>query len=58
MARTYILTENERKILKRFLETGEKLNGIRNLIYILKKGKNQLEEDYRLINQALEKYSK
>ncbi|MEM3551178.1 MAG: hypothetical protein QW222_06855 [Candidatus Bathyarchaeia archaeon] len=58
MARTYILTENERKILKRFLETGEKLNGIRNLIYILKKGKSQLDEDYRLINEALEKYSK
>ena len=56
MVRTYILTENERKILKRFLETGEKLNGIRNLVYILKKSKKQLDDDYRFIREALEKY--
>jgi hypothetical protein len=33
----YILTEYERKMLQRFLENGEKLNGFRNLIYNLKK---------------------
>ncbi|MCS7125186.1 MAG: hypothetical protein NZ932_07240 [Candidatus Bathyarchaeota archaeon] len=56
MARTYILTEHERKILKRFVETGEKLNGLRNLIYIFKKAQKQLEADMQLINEALQKY--
>ncbi|MBS7647950.1 hypothetical protein KEJ24_08990 [Candidatus Bathyarchaeota archaeon] len=56
MARTYILTKHEREILKRFVETGEKLNGLRNLIYIFRKAKTQLEEDIQLIQTALEKY--
>ena len=55
MVRTYILTEYERKMLKRFLESGEKLNGFRNLIYNLKKAHKQLHEDLRFIDQALQR---
>jgi len=55
MVRLYILTEYERKMLQRFLENGEKLNGFRNLIYNLKKGKKTLENDLKLINEALQK---
>jgi len=57
MVRLYILTEHERKILKRFLENGEKLNGFRNLIYNLKKSRDRLVEDLKLIDQALQKVS-
>jgi len=42
-------------MLQRFLENGEKLNGFRNLIYNLKKGKKTLENDLKLINEALQK---
>jgi len=57
MVRLYILTEYERKMLQRFLEKGEKLNGFRNLIYNLKKGQKQLEEDLKLINEVMQKLS-
>jgi len=57
MVRLYILTEYERKMLQRFLENGEKLNGFRNLIYNLKKGKKTLEADLKLINEVMRKLS-
>jgi hypothetical protein len=57
MVRLYILTEYERKMLQRFLENGEKLNGFRNLIYNLKKGHKTLESDLKLIKDVLEKLS-
>jgi hypothetical protein len=57
MVRLYILTEYERKMLQRFLEKGEKLNGFRNLIYNLKKSHKQLESDLKLINETLQKLS-
>ncbi|MEM2704754.1 MAG: hypothetical protein QXR45_16535 [Candidatus Bathyarchaeia archaeon] len=56
MVRSYILTEHERKILKRFIETGEKLNGIRTLMAYLRKAQTRLKEDMQLIDKALQKY--
>ena len=53
--RSYILTERERKILKRFVESGEKLNGYRILLHYLKKARDQLKDDLTLIEAALEK---
>jgi cAMP phosphodiesterase len=55
MVRSYILTEHERKILKRFLENGEKLNGFRTLLTYLRKSHKQLEADLKLINETLQK---
>jgi hypothetical protein len=57
MVRLYILTEYERKMLQRFLEKGEKLDGFRNLIYNLKKGQKHLEEDLKLISETIRKIS-
>jgi|YelNatPaOPRAMG01_1025707.scaffolds.fasta_scaffold227384_1 flavodoxin len=57
MVRSYILTEHEKKILKRFLENGEKLNGFRTLLTYLRKSHKQLEEDLKLIKDVLEKLS-
>lgn len=53
--RTYILTENERKIVNRFLENGEKLDGFRVLLYNIRKAKKTLEEDLNKITQIIEK---
>jgi len=55
MVRSYILTEHERKILKRFLENGEKLNGFRTLLTYLRRNYKQLEEDLKLISKTIEK---
>jgi len=57
MVREYILTPRERKLLKRFLETNEKLNGFSVLIHLLKKSLGKLEADLELIQKALEKAS-
>jgi hypothetical protein len=57
MVRSYILTEHERKILKRFLENGEKLNGFRTLLTYLRKSQKTLETDLKLIKDVLEKLS-
>jgi len=53
MVRAYILTEREREILKRFVETGEKMNGFSVLIHYLRKYKNSLKEDLDLIELAI-----
>ena len=55
MVRSYILTEHERKILKRFLENGEKLNGFRTLLTYLRRNYKQLEEDLKLISKTIQK---
>lgn len=55
MVRTYILTQRERRILERFVETGEKLNGFTVLIHYLKKARSQLTEDLELINAVINK---
>jgi cAMP phosphodiesterase len=57
MVRSYILTEHERKILKRFLENGEKLNGFRTLLTYLRRSQKRLEADLKLINETLQKLS-
>jgi hypothetical protein len=53
MVRAYILTTRERTILKRYIETGEKLNGFDILIHYLNKNQNQLTEDISLIEAAI-----
>jgi hypothetical protein len=53
MARNYILTKKERETLKRFLETGEKLDGFSVLLYYLNKARPQLEADLNLVDHAL-----
>jgi hypothetical protein len=52
--REYILTEQERKIIKKYLETGEKLEGFRVLLYRCRHMK-KVQEDLNLIKQLLEK---
>jgi len=58
MVRAYILTEREREILKRFVETGEKINGFTVLIHYLKKYKDKLREDLDLIESAIKRSGK
>ena len=53
--RTYILTEHERKIVERFLENGEKLDGFRVLLYNIRKAKSKLELDLMLISDLIAK---
>ena len=55
MVRAYILTKREREILKRFVKTGEKINGFTVLLHYLKKYKDQLDEDMNLIKLAIER---
>ena len=54
MVRAYILTERERTILKRFIDTGEKLNGFDILFHYLNKYQSQLREDFDLIETAIQ----
>lgn len=53
--RTYILSENERKIIKTYLETGLNLNGFNVLRLRIKRSLPQLEEDLKLIKKFIEK---
>jgi len=55
MVRSYILTDRERRILKRFVDEDEKLNGYRILIHYLKKYRDSLKSDLELIDAALRK---
>ncbi len=57
MVRAYILSEREREILKRFTETGEKLNGFDILIHYINKYRPQLTSDFDLIETALKQKS-
>lgn len=56
MVRSYILSPRERELLRRFVETNEKLNGFTVLIHYLKKNRDKLQEDLKLIDLALQKY--
>ena len=51
--REYILTENDRKLIKSVLE-GAPLNGFRVLKYYAKRALPQLEEDLELVKKFLE----
>jgi len=55
--RTYILTKYERKIIQRFLETGDKLEGFKVLLHRLRKqfDPKQVKGDLELIEQYLKK---
>ncbi|MGO8805070.1 MAG: hypothetical protein ACLQO7_00485 [Candidatus Bathyarchaeia archaeon] len=55
--RKYILTDNERHIIKRYLKKGEKLDGYRTLLVRCRRKEN-IQEDLQLINQLLEKADK
>lgn len=55
--RSYILTERERRILRRYIETGEKLDGFAVLVHHLKKHKDAISEDLGLLKASLQKVS-
>jgi hypothetical protein len=52
--REYILTEQEKQIIKKFLETGEKLEGFRMLVSRVKK-MQAINADLELIKKFLAK---
>jgi hypothetical protein len=52
--RTYILTKTEKRIIQKFLETGDKLEGFKMLKWRIQKNKKGLNEDLELIKQFLE----
>jgi 5-bromo-4-chloroindolyl phosphate hydrolysis protein len=51
--REYILTERERKIIRTFLERGEKLEGFRQLLFRARH-MEKIKEDLKLIQKLLE----
>lgn len=51
--KTYILTPREREIARRFIETGEKLEGYRLLLHRCRRYLPQLDEDRALIGQFI-----
>jgi hypothetical protein len=50
--RSYILTEQERNIIKRYLETGEKLEGFKVLLHRCRKTQT-IKQDLTLIDKFL-----
>jgi len=53
--RTYILSQNEKKIVETFMETGLNLNGFNVLKLRITRSLPRLEEDLNLIKKFLEK---
>lgn len=53
--RTYILSQNERKIVETFMETELNLNGFNVLKLRIKRALPRLEEDLKLIKKFIEK---
>jgi len=53
--RSYVFTGREREILKRFIETGEKLDGFSVLVHHLKKHRDALIRDLELIETVSKK---
>jgi hypothetical protein len=56
--RGYILSPHERKLIKRYLETGDKLEGFKVLLHRLRKQQinpEVIQEDLQLIKELLEK---
>ncbi|MGD6850492.1 MAG: hypothetical protein ACQCN6_00350 [Candidatus Bathyarchaeia archaeon] len=56
MVRAYILTEREKTILQRYIDTGEN-NGFDILIHYLNKYQSELTEDINLIENAIKQKS-
>ena len=54
--REYILTENEKRIIKKYLETDERLEGYAMLLNRCRSIEN-VKEDLKLIEQFLKKTS-
>ena len=52
-----ILSENEKNIIKIYLETGEKLSGFRVLKHRVSQYKLEVFNDFHLINQFILKLS-
>jgi len=52
--RSYILTENETEIIRRFLETGDKLEGFKVLLHRCRH-MEKIEKDLELIKRFLAK---
>ena len=55
--KNYILTEHERNILRKFLESGAKETGFKVALYRIRRNYKPLKEDMRLISETLEKNS-
>jgi len=51
--RAYILTETERQLLKRYLETGTKTSSLLVLLHRIRKNLSTLKEDINLLERAL-----
>jgi hypothetical protein len=54
--KNYILTEREKTILKKFLETGQKQQGFRGLKFRIIQGHKKLNQDFTLIDLAFQKF--
>jgi len=55
MVREYILTDRERGILKRFLDSGERLEGFASIVWLLRRVERRLKGDLELIEAVLER---
>ena len=53
--RKYIFTERERKILHRFVEKNEKLDGFAVLFYHLRRCNRNLCQDFKLVETVMKK---
>ena len=53
--RTYIFTEEERRILREWLEKGLRLNGFQVLMHRIRKNAQRIREDYRLLEEVLKR---
>jgi hypothetical protein len=56
--KNYILTERERKILKKYLETDQKVNGFRGLKFRILQNQRRISQDVELIDQTIKKIQK
>ena len=50
-----MLTENERKILRQFLSTGDKLQGFSMLLFRARQSEKRLADDLALVKKVLKK---
>jgi hypothetical protein len=54
--KNYILTEREKIILKKFLETGQKQQGFRGLKFRIIQNNERICADFDLITKAFKKF--
>ncbi len=53
--RTALFSDNEREMVKRYLETGEKGEGFRVLAHRVRRGQTLITEDFGLMTKFLAK---